>query len=196
MKFQNLKTNKNTTINGPLLLKPTIYEDNRGYFYESWNQSAFNKALDKDIIFIQDNISISRKGVVRGLHFQINPKPQGKLITCRKGSIFDVAVDLRESSNTFGYYCSAYLDEENKDQLWIPNGFAHGFMSLSDNTEVQYKVQGSWDTNCERSIKWDDPDLCIDWPIIINKIDKIILSRKDSIAPSFKSILKSGDFFS
>ena len=195
MKFKKLKTIKNKIVDGPLLLTPNIFEDNRGYFYEYWNQSDFNKVLGNNIYFTQDNISFSCKGVIRGLHYQINPKPQGKLITCRKGSIFDVAVDLRESSSTFGKYIFAYLDEQNKDQLWIPEGFAHGFMALSENTEVQYKVQGSRDANYERSIKWNDSDLNINWPILINRIDKIILSEKDRIAPSFKNILKAGDHF-
>ena len=195
MKVQRLSTVKDMLIDGPLLLTPEVYKDERGYFYELWNQRNFNHILDENIIFHQDNISLSKKGVIRGLHYQANPNLQSKLVTCRKGSIFDVAIDLRKDSNTFGKYVSAYLNEHNRYQLWIPSNFAHGFISLEDNTEVQYKVQGFLEISSERSIRWNDPDLKIDWPILKNKINDVILSNKDSNAPSFKDLIKSGDYF-
>lgn len=195
MQFKKLKSTNNKIIEGPLLITPKIFEDNRGYFYELWNQSEFNKLVNDEILFLQDNVSLSKKGVVRGLHYQINPYAQSKLITCRKGSIFDVAVDLREKSSTFGSYCYAYLNEENKKQFWIPFGFAHGFISLTDNTEVQYKVKGMRNVNFERSIKWDDPDLDINWPISEENINQILLSKKDLFAPNFLEVVESGDIF-
>ncbi len=170
MQFKKLKTINNKNIEGPLLITPKIFEDKRGYFYELWNQSEFNKLIDDEILFLQDNVSLSKKGVVRGLHYQLNPYAQSKLITCRKGAIFDVAVDLRKQSSTFGSYCYAYLNEENKKQFWIPEGFAHGFISLNENTEVQYKVKGMRNISLERSIKWNDPDLDINWPVSEERI--------------------------
>jgi dTDP-4-dehydrorhamnose 3,5-epimerase len=181
--------------NGPFLIYPDIFEDQRGYFYEMWNQKEFNEIIGNEIIFCQDNISFSKKGVLRGLHYQINPKPQGKLVSCRRGAIYDVAIDLRKKSSTFGMHCFAYLTEQNKYQFWIPAGFAHGFLAIAKDTEVQYKVQGPRDINCERSIKWDDSQLAIDWPLKENGINEIILSDKDANASSFSEIIESGDYF-
>lgn len=195
MKVTKLRTNTNKIFEGPLLLIPEIYQDIRGSFYEFWNKDEFNKLISKEVVFVQDNISFSKKGVLRGLHYQIYPYSQSKLIACKKGSIYDVAIDLRKSSNTFGKYCFAYLTAENRNQFWIPAGFAHGFIALSDNTEVQYKVEGLRNVEFERSIKWDDVDLDIKWPILKNKISQVILSDKDSSATSFREAINLGDVF-
>lgn len=195
MKANKLKTLNNQIIEGPLLITPNLFTDERGYFYELYNISILEEIVGEEINFVQDNISSSRRGVIRGLHYQINPNPQSKLVFCRKGSIFDVAIDLRKNSKTFGLYCHTYLNEKNKNLFWIPKGFAHGFIALEENTEVQYKVQGLRVIDCERSIIWNDPDLSIKWPILNNKINQIILSEKDRNSPSFKAIIKSGDYF-
>ena len=195
MKLKILKAKNTKIIKGPAIITPELFEDKRGYFYELWNQSEFNELIGEKINFIQDNISFSMKGVLRGLHYQLSPNIQSKLITCLKGAIFDVAVDLRRESKTFGLYCCAYLNQENKNQFWIPNGFAHGFLTLVDNTKVHYKVKGLRDIKSERVIKWDDPNIAINWPILENNIDKIILSNKDEIAPNFDYVIKSEDYF-
>ena len=195
MKLKILKAKNTKIIKGPAIITPELFEDKRGYFYELWNQSEFNELIGEKINFIQDNISLSMKGVLRGLHYQLSPNIQSKLITCLKGAIFDVAVDLRRESKTFGLYCCAHLNQENKNQFWIPNGFAHGFLTLVDNTKVHYKVKGLRDIKSERAIKWDDPNIAINWPILENNIDKIILSNKDEIAPNFDYVINSGDYF-
>ena len=195
MKIKELYTKDNKLINGPFLIYPEIYQDKRGYFYELWNQTEFDKKIGNEIKFIQDNISLSKKGVLRGLHYQNNPNPQGKLVCCRRGAIYDVAIDLRKNSITFGMYCFAYLTGENKHQFWIPNGFAHGFLAIENDTEVQYKVQGLRVINYERSIKWDDSQLAINWPLLENGINEITLSDRDAKAPSFSEIIESGDYF-
>lgn len=195
MKVENLKSNYNKTISDVFLITPQIYLDSRGFFMESWNQRKFNNAVGKEITFKQDNHSKSSKGVLRGLHFQCHPNPQGKLVRCVIGEIFDVAVDLRLNSNTFGKYIYSYLSEKNKNQLWIPKGFAHGFLTLSDQAEVNYKASGFWSKNDERSINWIDDDIKIDWPL--EKIDGMnpILNDKDRNANKLSYYLKSGDLF-
>ena len=195
MKLKILRAKNTKIIKGPAIITPELFEDKRGYFYELWNQSEFNELIGEKINFIQDNISLSMKGVLRGLHYQLSPNIQSKLITCLKGAIFDVAVDLRKESKTFGHYCCAYLNQENNNQFWIPNGFAHGFLTLVDNTKVHYKVKVLRDIKSERAIKWDDPNIAINWPILENNIDKITLSNKDEIAPNFDYVIKSGDYF-
>ena len=156
MDVKNLKTSKNKQISGPLIINPIPILDERGYFYESWNQHIFDSIVGKKIRFKQDNISYSKKGVLRGLHYQLEPKSQGKLIRCSIGEIFDVAVDLRRNSPTFKDWASIKLSEKNKVQLWIPNGFAHGFLTLSEHAEVNYKVNNYWSKEHERSIRWND----------------------------------------
>ena len=154
-------------IDGPLLLIPNLMSDDRGFFYESWNQKIFNKFLKENnqdpVKFIQDNHSKSIKGVLRGLHYQLEPNPQGKLVRCVSGEIFDVAIDIRQKSNTFKQWIGFTLSSKNHAQLWIPKGFAHGFLTISDSAEVIYKVTDSWNKKAERSIKWNDRDLDIDW---------------------------------
>ena len=194
MNYENLKTDDNQVINDLLIITPDIFEDDRGFFYESWNQRKFNEIINKNIIFLQDNHSRSRFGVLRGLHYQLDPNPQGKLVRCSYGSIFDVAVDLRRNSPTYGKWGGLELNSFNKKQLWIPEGFAHGFLTLSENAEVQYKATGFWNKDSERSLKWNDSRIDINW---FKKI-KVIhpkLTIKDSLAPTFNELEKSGDIF-
>ena len=143
MNIQNLSSNKGNILDGVFIIKPTVHEDDRGFFYESWNQKLFNKAVGEEVKFLQDNHSSSNAGVLRGLHYQIEPKPQGKLVRCVSGSVFDVAVDIRKSSPTFGEWASVVLDNLNKIMIWIPVGFAHGFLALEEKSEVLYKTSVS-----------------------------------------------------
>ena len=168
---------KVTPLNIPevLLLEPEIFEDDRGVFFESFNLSKFRKATSLDISFVQDNHSKSIKGVLRGLHYQLSPHAQGKLVRVIQGEVFDVAIDLRKSSPNFGKYVSEILSAENKKQLWIPEGFAHGFLVLSDQAEFLYKTTNYYDSAYERRIIWNDRTLNISWPLHIN----IQLSPKD-----------------
>mgnify|MGYP005687869689 FL=1 len=183
LQYSELYNENNRVISGPILLKPKIFGDERGFFFESWNKKnlyeVFKDNDQKEAIFVQDNHSKSTKGVLRGLHYQRNPIPQGKLVRCIKGEIFDVAVDIRKKSETYGSWVSAYLNSENKHQLWIPEGFAHGFLTMSETAEVVYKTTNYWDKDCERSIIWDDKDIKIKWPIENNESLSILLSEKD-----------------
>ncbi len=182
MQTINLKTNKGNSINEVILIKPDIFSDKRGFFYESWNSNSFKKIIGKTN-FCQDNHSNSIKGVLRGIHYQLNPTAQGKLVRCTKGEIYDVAVDLRKRSNTYKEWIGVKLNELNKDLFWIPEGFGHGFLTLSDIAEVQYKVTKPWDKLSEKSLLWNDSDLNIDWPL--NKISPII-SKKDALGITIK----------
>tara|TARA_B100000900_G_C20492222_1_gene680075 strand:+ start:61 stop:639 length:579 start_codon:yes stop_codon:yes gene_type:complete len=183
METKKLISNKGNILKGPLLIKPKIFHDKRGYFFESWNQSVFDNQLGEKIIFSQDNISFSEAAVLRGLHYQIPPITQGKLVRCTAGEIFDVAVDIRESSETFGEWVSVKLNNNNKLMLWIPVGFAHGFLSLKDNSEVSYKANGYYSKEHERSIRWNDKSLNIKWPLQIMNKKEPNLSEKDANAP-------------
>jgi dTDP-4-dehydrorhamnose 3,5-epimerase len=165
-----------TAIPDVLLLEPTIYEDERGFFFESFNQKRFEDATGLNIRFVQDNHSRSVKRVLRGLHYQIR-RPQGKLLRVAAGEVFDVAVDLRRSSSTFGKFVGTVLSAENKKQLWIPEGFAHGYLVLSDAAEVLYKTTDYYSPEDERCLIWNDPDVGIDWP----KDGAPILSAKDRL---------------
>ena len=153
-----------------------------GFFYESWNQQSFNAAAGPTS-FVQDNHSRSQQGVLRGLHYQLPPHPQGKLVRCVLGEIFDVAVDIRRSSPTWGQWGGALLSAENKQQLWVPPGFAHGFLTLSAEAEVLYKTTDFWSKDCERAIRWDDPALAIAWPLGALAGAQPQLSGKDGAAP-------------
>ena len=164
-----------------VLLEPKVYEDSRGHFYESYNARTFADAVGHAVQFVQDNHSLSHKGVVRGLHYQLDPAPQGKLIRVVAGEIFDVAVDVRMSSPTYGKWVGEVLSAANKRQLWIPVGFAHGFMALSDGTEVLYKTTDFYHKAAEQAIIWNDPDIGIAWPETVTPV----LSDKDLIAPRF-----------
>ena len=149
-----------------LLLTPRVFEDERGFFYESFNQKVFDEAVGRKVTFVQDNHSKSAKGVLRGLHYQLPPKAQGKLVRVVRGAVFDVAVDIRRESPTFGKWVSAELSEENRAQLWIPEGFAHGFLALQEGTEVLYKATDLYAPECEGGLIWNDPVLSIAWPTI------------------------------
>lgn len=153
-----------TAIPDVLLLEPKVFGDERGYFFESYNARDFRDATGLQVEFVQDNHSMSAKGVLRGLHYQVL-HPQGKLLRAVRGSVFDVAVDLRKSSPTFGRWVGALLSADNRRQLWIPPGFAHGFLALSDAAEVLYKTTDYWYPEHERSLSWKDPAIGIAWPI-------------------------------
>lgn len=159
------------------LIVPDVFEDERGFFYESFNQKKFNEAMGENISFVQDNHSKSSKGVLRGLHYQEEPFAQGKLVRVIAGRVFDVAVDIREDSPTYGQWVAEVLSGENKKQLWIPEGFAHGFLTLSDCTEFLYKTTNFYNKEFEHSIHWKDNEFNIEWP----EVEKpVLLSKKDS----------------
>ena len=183
MQVVNLISNKGKPLKGPLIIKPDIFKDNRGFFYESWNQKTFEDSIKVSAKFTQDNHSFSNFGVLRGLHYQIEPRPQGKLVRCTSGEIFDVAVDIRKNSDTFGEWVSIILNNENKYLFWIPIGFAHGFLSIKEKTEVLYKASGNWSKNHDRSIRWNDKKININWPLKQFNIKKPSLSDKDANAP-------------
>lgn len=168
-----------TSLPGVKVIEPKVFGDHRGWFTETYNESIFKEA-GIDIRFVQDNQSFSAaKGTLRGLHYQLNPKAQTKLVRCTKGSIFDVAIDIRQGSISFGKWFGLELTADNKKQLFIPKGFAHGFMTLTDDVEVQYKVDELYAPECDRGIIWNDPTIGIEWPIAITPV----LSAKDEKAP-------------
>jgi dTDP-4-dehydrorhamnose 3,5-epimerase len=187
MQVEQLSTASGAVIEGPLLIKPQIFGDDRGFFFESWNQQSFAAALEADgqpiPSFVQDNHSRSSRGVLRGLHYQLPPHPQGKLVRCVLGEIFDVAVDIRHGSPTCGHWVGARLSAENHQQLWVPVGFAHGFLTLSEHAEVLYKTTDFWSREWERSLRWDDPELAITWPLEALAGALPQLSEKDAAAP-------------
>lgn len=170
-----------------VLFEPKVFGDERGFFYESFNQARFEEAIGRKVEFVQDNHSRSAKGVLRGLHYQIQ-QTQGKLVRVAAGTVFDVAVDLRKSSPTFGQWVGEILSAENKRQLWVPEGFGHGFVVLSDSAEFLYKTTNYYAPQYERSIAWNDPDLAIDWqfagtPSLSAKdADGALLSRAEVFA--------------
>lgn len=153
-----------TAIPGVLILEPKVFGDSRGFFFESFNKKAFRQATGLDVDFVQDNHSRSAKDVLRGLHYQIE-QPQGKLVRVVRGAVFDVAVDLRQSSATFGQWVGVELTEANHRQLWVPPGFAHGFLTLSDSADFLYKTTDYYAPTFERCVAWDDPNLAIAWPL-------------------------------
>jgi dTDP-4-dehydrorhamnose 3,5-epimerase len=173
-----------TAIKDLVIISPTVFEDTRGYFFEAYNKAKF---LEKGIAFnfIQDNQSFSKRGVIRGLHLQINPFAQAKLVRVLEGEILDVAVDLRKNSPTYGQHVSVVLSAENKKQLMVPHGFAHGFSVLSETASVLYKVDQLYHKESERGIRYDDPVLAIDWQL---NSEEVIVSDKDLILPNFKDI--------
>ena len=172
-----------TSIEGLLVIRPTIFGDDRGHFFESWSKESFAKnGLDLD--FVQDNQSLSSKSVLRGLHFQNPPFAQGKLVRVIKGSVLDIAVDIRKESPTYGKHFSIELTEKNKTIFWIPPGFAHGFVTLEDDTIFTYKCTGVYNKESEDALLWSDTDLNIDW----GSIDPLV-SDKDLVAGSFKNFV-------
>ena len=170
-------------LDGPLIIEPQIFGDDRGFFLESWNASTFSKIGIKSD-FVQDNHSRSQKGVLRGLHFQ-NPGAQGKLVRVTRGAVYDVAVDLRRSSCTFGKWVGRTLSAANRRMFWVPPGFAHGFLTLENDTDFLYKCDGYYSPEHEHSLAWDDPDLNIDWPTAGLDIQ---LSEKDRVGKAFGQV--------
>lgn len=173
-----------TAIPEVVVIEPTVFADDRGWFYEWYNEQTFHgllKTHDRPVPrpFVQDNCSMSRKGVVRGLHYQLSPRAQGKLVSVSQGAVFDVAVDIRKGSPTFGQWVGIELSAANRRMLWIPEGFAHGFMALEDDTVFNYKTTDTYSKAHERSIAWDDKDLAIGWPAL----DALVVSDKDAMAP-------------
>ncbi|EOC1289934.1 dTDP-4-dehydrorhamnose 3,5-epimerase [Cronobacter muytjensii] len=170
-----------TEIADVLIFEPKVFGDDRGFFFESFSQKVFEEAVGRKVAFVQDNHSKSCKGVLRGLHYQLEPYAQGKLVRCVAGEVFDVAVDIRKSSPTYGTWVGIYLSAENKRQLWIPEGFAHGFYVVSDTAEFVYKTTSYYHPNSDRGIKWDDSTIGINWPLS----EKPSLSAKDANQPNF-----------
>jgi dTDP-4-dehydrorhamnose 3,5-epimerase len=176
---------KSTKISDVKVIEPELFEDERGFFFESFNLKKFQEAVDcNDLIFVQDNHSRSFKGILRGLHFQTPPFAQGKLVRVVQGEVFDVAVDIRKESATFGEWVGETLSAENKKQFWIPEGFAHGFITLSETAEFLYKTTNYYSKKHEQSIRWDDPILDIKWPESVRPV----LSEKDKIAALFNNV--------
>jgi len=176
---------KITSLNIPdvLLIEPRLLEDMRGFFFESFRQDLFQKETSLDVSFVQDNHSKSLQGVLRGLHYQLPPHAQGKLVRVTQGEVFDIAVDIRQSSPTFGQYVAEILSDKNKKQLYIPEGFAHGFLTLSDTSEFLYKTTDFYHPQSERCILWNDATLNIDWPENLN----IQLSPKDLLGEALNA---------
>ncbi len=173
-----------TTIPDVLIFEPTVFGDERGFFFERYNQKVFETVVGQKIEFVQDNHSKSSKGVLRGLHYQLPPYSQEKLVQCVVGEIFDVAVDIRQSSPTFGQWVGVNLSAQNKRQIWIPEGFAHGFLVVSDVAECLYKTTNYYAPAFERGIRWDDPTLGINWPLE----GPFNLSEKDKIQPHWNNV--------
>ena len=174
-----------TSIPDVLIFEPKVFGDERGFFFESFNHKLFEEAVGYPVTFVQDNHSKSSKGVLRGLHYQLPPHAQGKLVRCVAGEVFDVAVDIRKSSPTFGQWVGVHLSAENKRQLWIPEGFAHGFVTLSESAEFLYKTTEYYHPESEGAIGWNDPDISIEWPV-----ERVLLSEKDKTALSFAEYKK------
>lgn len=172
-----------TKIPDVKIIEPTVFEDERGFFFESFNHKKFEEAIGRSVTFVQDNHSKSNKGVLRGLHYQLPPYAQGKLVRVVQGEVFDVAVDIRKSSPTFGQWVAETLSAENKKQLWIPEGFAHGFLTLSETAEFLYKTTDYYAPAVERCITWDDLSINVDW----YSEGALLVSAKDAEANDFKN---------
>ncbi|WP_349956759.1 dTDP-4-dehydrorhamnose 3,5-epimerase [Rhizobium sp. ZPR3] len=168
-----------TTIPDVKIIEPTVFADDRGFFFESFNQAKFEAAIGRSADFVQDNHSRSGRGVLRGLHYQLPPHAQAKLVRVVVGEVYDVAVDIRKSSPTFGQWVGVLLSAENKRQLWIPEGFAHGFLTLSDDVEFLYKTTNYYAPESDRGIRWNDPKIAIDWKVT----EALTLSSKDQRQP-------------
>lgn len=180
---------KKLQIEDVILVTPKVFGDERGFFMETYQKSTFSEN-SINVEFVQDNHSKSTRGVLRGLHYQTNPKSQAKLVRCSRGKIFDVAVDLRKNSETFGKWVGEILSEDNKNMLYIPSGFAHGFVVLSDESELIYKASNEYSPENDRGIRWNDPDINIDWGIDFNPL----ISEKDSKQPFLKEVSKEDLF--
>ena len=178
----------NTKIPDVKIIEPAVFGDERGFFFESFNHAKFEAAIGRTINFVQDNHSKSVKGVLRGLHYQRPPNPQGKLVRCVVGEVFDVAVDVRVGSPTYGQWVGVRLSAENKRQLWIPEGFAHGFYTLSDEAEFLYKTTNYYAPESYTSVLWSDPAIGVEWPLV----GEPILSEKDKIAKLLFDVVGAG----
>jgi len=174
-----------TKLIGCFIIEPKVFKDSRGYFFESFNQNTFNKLIGKTIDFVQDNESFSSKGVLRGLHFQTGAYAQAKLVRAVKGTVLDVVVDMRKESPTFSKHFSIELSEDNKTQLFVPRGFAHGFIVLSETAIFSYKCDNFYDKASEQGLRYDDPSLGIDWKLPANEF---IISEKDLVLPTLSNI--------
>ena len=175
-----------TKLKGCFIIEPKVLEDHRGYFFESFNQNRFNELIGKNIDFVQDNESFSSKGVLRGLHLQTGEYAQAKLVRVVKGTVLDVVVDIRKDSPTFSKHFSIELSEENKTQLFVPRGFAHGFIVLSDTAIFSYKCDNFYNKSSEQGLRYDDPSLGIDWKLPPNEF---IVSEKDLALPTLSNII-------
>jgi dTDP-4-dehydrorhamnose 3,5-epimerase len=173
-----------TSIPDVKIIEPNVFGDERGFFYESFNKALFDEAVGRNVEFVQDNHSQSQKGVLRGLHYQLDPHAQGKLVRCIEGTVFDVAVDIRKSSTTFGQWVGVELSSQNNRQLWIPEGFAHGFVTLSDRAQFVYKTTNYYVPQSERCIIWNDVEIAVQWPVV----DNIQLSAKDQKGLSLNTV--------
>jgi dTDP-4-dehydrorhamnose 3,5-epimerase len=174
-----------TNLDGVLIIEPKVFGDARGFFTESWNEQRFNEAVGSPVRFVQDNHSRSRKGVLRGLHFQRAPHAQGKLVRCVAGAVFDVAVDIRAGSPTFGQWAGVELTADNHRQFWVPPGFAHGFLTLSDSADFLYKTTDFYAPTCEGAVLWNDADIGINWPDLGEAPQ---LAAKDAAAARLRDI--------
>lgn len=186
-----------TKIKGLLILEPKVFSDDRGWFMESFNQKTFEQALQErglDIPqFVQDNHSLSQKGVLRGLHYQLEPFAQGKLVRVVQGRVWDVAVDIRKDSETYGQWVGVELSDENHKQFWIPAGFAHGFIALEDNTQFLYKTTNYYNKESEGAIVWDDSTIRIEWPI--GEVGQVLVSDKDRVALTIEQAVLASKVF-
>lgn len=179
-----------TAIPDVVIIEPQVFKDDRGWFMESFNEQRFNAELLKLGLplprpFVQDNHSCSNKGVLRGLHYQLPPHAQGKFVRVTQGAAFDVAVDIRKLSPTFGQWVGVELNSANNKMLWVPEGFAHGFIALEDDTHFHYKTTDYYAKDCEATLRWDDPQLAIQWP----SVESLIINQKDQQAPLFADLL-------
>jgi dTDP-4-dehydrorhamnose 3,5-epimerase len=174
-----------------VLIEPQVYGDERGYFVETFRQDLFEQAIGYKVLFVQDNESKSTKGVLRGLHFQLHPHAQSKLVRVIEGKVLDIAVDIRQGSPTYGQHVAVELSEQNKHQLFIPRSFAHGFVVLSDTATFAYKVDNYYAPQCDRGLAFDDPQLAIDWQL---PLDSLQLSAKDTKQPKFSELDKVFDY--
>lgn len=175
-----------TDIAGVWILEPTLHVDQRGYFFESFRADRFRSLTGLEVAFVQENEAMSRRGVVRGLHYQLAPYAQAKLVRVVAGTVWDVAVDMRRSSPTFGRYVAVELSAENKRQLFIPKGFAHGYAVLSEEAVFQYKCDAYYHPEAEAGVRWDDPTIGIQWPLAV---EEMILSERDQLHPAFSEAL-------
>ncbi len=194
MHVNKLRNKNNKIIEGPLEIIPQLFTDDRGYFYETWNARDFGTYVNRDVTFVQDNQSLSKKGTLRGLHYQLNPMAQGKLVRVSQGMVLDVIVDLRQNSETFSSWTSLTLNCKEKNLVWIPKGFAHGFLTLTEEAIVDYKVTNFWNKALDRTIIWNDSSISIEWPLETSLI-KPNLSLKDKNGLTLNSLYEMGELF-